>query len=213
MKPFNIVVYVRGRTEDLYHLLPGREGSVNDFIISVLRPGDVFVDVGANVGYYTILGALKGSFVVAVEPIPTTVAVLKINLKLNGITNVMIVDKCAWFESSRIKLKIPHGSYYGLASAFYNRDTKYVAYEVECVKLDEVLKEFKNIKLMKIDVEGAEYEVLKGMEKSLDKVRYIIIEVSRNAREIVDLLLKHRFKVKRMGFTTYILAYRGNEYE
>jgi len=120
-----------------------------------------FVDVGANVGYYTILRALKDSFVVAVEPIPTTVAVLKINLKLNGIINVMIVDKCAWFESSRIKLKIPHGSYYGLASAFYNRDTKYVAYEVECVKLDDVLKEFKNIKLVKIDVEGAEYEVLK----------------------------------------------------
>jgi len=67
--------------------------------------------------------------------------------------------------------------------------------------------------LVKIDVEGAEYEVLKGMEKSLDKVRYIIIEVSRNAEEVVDLLLKHGFKVKRMGFTTYILAYRGNEYE
>jgi len=212
VEQLNIIIYVRGRTDDLYHFLPGREGFVNDFIITILRPGDVFVDVGANVGYYTILGALRGSFVVAVEPIPTTVAVLKANLRLNGITNVVVIDKCAWFESTRVKLKIPHGSYYGLASAFYNRDSKYIAYEVECIDLDKVLEKFENVKLVKIDVEGAECEVLKGMEKSLDKVKYMIVEISRNIREVVDLLLKHRFKVKRSGFTTCILACRGNEY-
>ena len=110
VKPLDVIIYVRGKTEDLYCFLPGREGLVNDFIASILQPGDVFVDVGANIGYYTILGALRGSLVIAVEPVPTTIAVLKTNLKLNQITNVIVVDKCAWNKRERIRLKIPQNT-------------------------------------------------------------------------------------------------------
>jgi hypothetical protein len=57
IKPFRLIVCVRGGTEDLYNLLPRREESVHDIVVSILRLGDVFVDVGANVGYYTLLAS------------------------------------------------------------------------------------------------------------------------------------------------------------
>jgi len=50
--------------------------------------------------------------------------------------------------------------------------------EVECIRLADVLERFENIKLVKIDVERAEYEVLKEMESCLSKVKYIVVEVS-----------------------------------
>ncbi len=61
VKQYNFIIYVRG-ADDIYHALPRREDRAHDFIVSVLRSSDVFVDVGANIGYYTILGSkLVGS--------------------------------------------------------------------------------------------------------------------------------------------------------
>jgi hypothetical protein len=60
LKPMKMVVYVRGRSDDLYYLIPYREGPVEVFIRYVLCPSDVFVDVEANVGYYTLLAARRG---------------------------------------------------------------------------------------------------------------------------------------------------------
>jgi len=71
------VVVVRGGADDLYYLLPSREGDVDEFIRSHLAKGSVFVDVGANVGYYTLVASkLVGAAgrVYAVEPVPSTAA-------------------------------------------------------------------------------------------------------------------------------------------
>jgi len=205
-----VIIYTRGGTEDLYYFLPRREGPVHDFVISHLRPGDLFVDVGANIGYYTILGSLIGSRVIAVEPIPSTVAVLRVNLKLNNMSYVTVIDKCGWYEKGYVELKIPLGSYYGLASAYYDRYTECVKIKVECIKLDDILEKYDDIEIIKIDVEGAEYEVLRGLTKSLAKTKYVIVEVSRNTREILDFLRQHGFNIKKLRFTSYILAYRDD---
>ncbi|ABL79111.1 FkbM family methyltransferase [Thermofilum pendens] len=208
VKELGVVVFVRGGTEDLYYLLPGREGPVDEFIRSALSPGDVFVDVGANVGYYTLLGVLRGARVVAMEPVPQTVAVLKANLRLNGFSGVIVVDKCAWSTRGRVTLFVPSGRYYGLSSAYHDRGVKGSLVGVEAVRLDDVLRGFDRIRLVKLDVEGAEYDVLKGMESVLERVDFIVVEVSRRAKDIICLLKSHGFKVRRMGFTTYVLAQR-----
>ena len=62
-------------------------------------------------------------------------------------------------------------------------------------------------KLIKIDVEGGEYEVLKGLEKVLPKTKFIIVELTRNVPEILNLLSEKGFRIKKLHFT-YILAYR-----
>ncbi|MEM1690719.1 MAG: FkbM family methyltransferase [Thermofilaceae archaeon] len=201
-----LTVYARGGTDDLYHLLPGREGSVDLAIRRMLRSGDVFVDVGANVGYYTLLAARKGCKVIAVEPVPQTLAVLRINLRLNRLEDlVTIVGKCAWSSRGHVKLAIPQGKFFGLASAVLNRG-KGATVDIECVDLDGVLCSYPEVRLMKVDVEGAEYEVLKGADNALRKTDFIVVELTRNVKNTIGLLLGKGYRIKRLGFSTYILA-------
>ncbi|MCC6019605.1 MAG: hypothetical protein LM601_11270, partial [Candidatus Verstraetearchaeota archaeon] len=77
---YNFIIFTRGGTEDLYYALPRREPPVYDLMISILKKDDVFVDVGANIGYYTLLAAKLGAHVIAVEPVPETAKVLMLNL-------------------------------------------------------------------------------------------------------------------------------------
>lgn len=202
-----LTVFVRGRTDDLYHLVPRREGDVDFLIRRVLRHGDVFVDVGANVGYYTLLAAKKGCKVIAIEPVPQTIAVLKINLRLNRLEDrVIVIDRCAWSLRSKVKLIIPQGKFFGSTTALFDRAEGTII-EVEGIDLDSILRNQPNIRMIKIDVEGLEYEVLKGALDTLKKTDLIVVELSRNAKEIIGFLLKTGYRIKRLRFTTHILAY------
>ena len=208
MRTLRVIVYIRGKTEDIYYLKPGREGEVDITIRSLLKPGDVFVDIGANVGYYTLVATMRGCRVVSVEPVPSTVAVLWVNIRLNNLRNVKLVPYCAWHEDSTIYIQIPQRRYYGLASAFYGRETTAVKIPVRCIRLGKILNKYGEIKLIKIDVEGAEYEVLKGLEKVLPKTKFIIVELTRKVSEILNFLSEKGFRIKKLHFTSYILAYR-----
>ncbi|MEM3137437.1 MAG: FkbM family methyltransferase, partial [Thermofilaceae archaeon] len=79
----------------------------------------------------------------------------------------------------------------------------------ECVDLDSVLCSYPEIRLMKIYVEGAEYEVLKGADNALRKTDFIVIELTRDMRDIIGLLLKKGYRIKHLGFSTYILAFNA----
>jgi hypothetical protein len=70
-----IIIFARGGTDDLFYCLPEREPPVAS-MLSTLKTGDIFVDIGANIGYYTILGAKLGAYVIAVEPVPETMKVI-----------------------------------------------------------------------------------------------------------------------------------------
>jgi len=74
--------------------------------------------------------------------------------------------------------------------------------------LNKILDKYPVIKLVKIDVEGAEYEVLRGLEKVLPRVKFIVLELSRNASAVVSYLRERGFKIRKLRFGSYILAYR-----
>ncbi|MEZ0346408.1 MAG: FkbM family methyltransferase [Infirmifilum sp.] len=203
-------VFARGGTEDLYYLLPGREGPVDRFIRAVLRPGDFFVDVGANVGYYTLVAAKKGCRVVAVEPVLSTVAVLKLNLRLNGLEDrVKVVEGCAISRSERRRIYVPRGRWFGLAS-LYASGVGGEEFVVDCIALDDILRGVPKVRLVKVDVEGAELEVLQGMRDTLPRICCIVIELSKGAGEVISLLKSFGFSVRPLGFTTYVVAFRAN---
>ena len=82
VKPHNFYVYTRGGTDDLYHCLFRREGDVEDLITQILERGDIFVDVSANIGYYTLLSSklVRCGTVVSIEPVPETFKILLKNI-------------------------------------------------------------------------------------------------------------------------------------
>jgi FkbM family methyltransferase len=143
------------------------EPHITSWIHSCLRPGDIFIDVGANIGYYSLLASrLVGAHgsVVAIEASPKTFLELQTNLTLNRIDNVRAVNVAA--SDFRGTLKVFRGHEYntGLTTVF-DREGFALECEVAAVPLSEIVqpKEMKRARVVKIDVEGAESSVIAGM--------------------------------------------------
>ncbi len=139
------------------------------YLRSALRPGMMFVDVGANDGLYSLYGSRcvgrKGR-VLAVEPSEREYERLRRNLNLNRIKNVMTVRVAAWEDSGEAKLLIAERGHEGhntLGSFVYN--TGLLREEmVTTAPLDVLVAEqgIGRVDLMKIDAEGAESAALQG---------------------------------------------------
>ena len=129
----------------------------------VLRPGDAFVDVGANIGYFTLLASrlvgASGS-ITAIDATPPTVDKLRGNIALNGLKNVT-VHACAVAESAgTIRIHRTHGANSGMNSMRPNATGE--GWDVPALPLSQILPKAA-IRLIKMDVEGAELIALRGM--------------------------------------------------
>jgi FkbM family methyltransferase len=170
------------------------------FLLHLLRPEDTFIDIGANVGSYTILASGHvGAKTISFEPIPTTYKSLLDNLVLNKITE-------------RVKaFNIALGSKTESLLFTSNLDTtNHVVKEnlnstitVKSEKLDNIIECNEKVKLIKIDVEGFEKQVLLGAMTTLtnNSLSAIIIETNNAGQkygnylnEIDDILLEYKFK-------------------
>lgn len=146
-----------------------------------LQPGDLFVDIGANVGIYSILAAELGCRVIAFEPDLQAVSTLRRNLELNNCEDrVTIVtaavtdqDGCINFAQGQDAL-----GYLGQNS------TTNLGLETRCARLDSEIHE--EIAGLKIDVEGAELAVLMGAKALLASRKVKRIQVEWNDRSRVN---------------------------
>jgi len=165
-------------SDSLCILSPEFEKWMQDYLSS-LGSGDVFLDVGAHIGKYTIPAAKRvgrNGLVIAIEPHPENYKTLTENIKLNDLNNVIALNIAAWKEEGILKLFI--GDTHGRHSVKRCLGLGYV--EVRAKALDEVIDQLKvrRVNLIKIDVEGAELEVLKGLARTLEKYRpTVIVEV------------------------------------
>lgn len=179
-----------------------------DVLGKLLRRGDHFVDVGANIGLMSVFAARivgQGGTVSAFEPHPFTVEILRENIVLNALSNIEVYPAAAGStegvcaiadgpEGNRgASYTVPAGSEQGLHTA-------------AVVRTDEVLKDKPLPEVVKIDAEGDETEVLQGMEGIFGKARpAIIVESSRAAGEsgpdhisrIFDMLTAHGYRIFR----------------
>ena len=209
IRNYDVYFYVRAFSDDLYFVIPKREGDVNEIILNLLKEGDVFVDVGANVGYYSVLGGKivgERGQVISIEPIPTTAKVLRFNIKLNRLRNVKVLQNAAWDNNEVISMYVPRGLF-GLAHVCNFKSSE--NFLVEGVTLDKVLSNYSKVDLLKIDAEGSDYRVLRGARKTLERTRYVIVEASREIDEIIQLLKEVGFQIRKLKFTTYIFAYKN----
>jgi FkbM family methyltransferase len=146
-------------------------------IHKLVKKGTLVLDIGANIGYYTLLFArLVGGEgrVIAFEPNLDNFAVLQRNVKLNGYSNVRPERKAVSDVNAELKLyisEINKGDHRIYDSGDGRRSTK-----VESVRLDDYLSNVsQSISLIKMDVQGAEGAVLQGMEKLLARNRDVRI--------------------------------------
>ena len=151
------------------------------FLQTWLRPGDIAVDVGANVGLLTIPMAKasgeKGK-VFAFEPIEENVRSLKSNLDVNDFRNVVLTNCAVGSFDGKIRLSDEHHSSDHSSDVFHRATALEVGIEVEQIRLDQhfknILQNDSEIRIMKIAVEGMEIDVLDGLGDLFDRKKYLL---------------------------------------
>ena len=133
-----------------------------------LRPGDTVVDCGAYIGEFTLYAAAavgRRGTVVAFEPDPAIFKSLEANIALNGFGNIKAVNKGVWRESGELKFVGDNIKGYSFMAAEADEN----AIKVPVVSLDAELPRLGlgKVDFIKMDVEGAEIEAVKGAEKTL----------------------------------------------
>ena len=158
------------------HVLDGvYEPEVIAVFSALLRPGMNVIDIGANIGVFAMLAASRvgpdGS-VLAVEPNPRNARMIEASRRLNGFTNVTVLQAAAGRETGML----------GINTSFSNGTTAAIedglelsAESVACVALDRMVDRTRPIGLMKIDVEGAEFNALLGCAGLIRRDRPAII--------------------------------------
>jgi FkbM family methyltransferase len=188
------------------------EDYVNSFFKNRLGliPGGIMLDIGANIGWYSVVMAKEcGLRVFAFEPHPFNFSMLKDNIRINNTKNVFAFQNALADREGRMKLHVYKSYNMGRHSLVdHGKTGKY--HEVDTISIDGFMAkqgmENEPVELFKIDIEGFEMAALRGARNTLHRTRYVFSEFSpaimqsigESAAEYVDLM-------QERGFYAYII--------
>ena len=172
------------------------------FLLHFLREDDLFVDVGANVGVYTILAsAVKGAKSISMEPIPKTYNHLLNNVALNHIEKIVnVLNMGVGEKSGELRFAYNLNSAVNHVDMYAESSQNNIVVKVD--SLDHILQGEEPV-MLKIDVEGFEAMVIKGASEVMkrESLKAIIIELNGlsnrfgfNDREIHDTIVSNGFE-------------------
>jgi len=175
-----------------------------------IKKGDVVLDIGANIGYYSLIFAKligQQGKVFSFEPEPSNFKLLKKNVEINNYNNIILQNSAVSNNNGKIKLYLSHeqsGTHRIFPSTICSEDFV----EVDMIRLDDYFENYllkEKISFVKIDVEGAELGVLEGMRSILEanhKLQILIEFIPPNIREfganpmdVLNLLENYNFKI------------------
>lgn len=171
-----------------------------------VKLGDVFVDIGANIGQHSLFASYlvgENGKVIAFEPLQSIYNQFNKSIEKNNLKNIVVYNNGCGSKEEIIPIYSTKENM-GSSSVLYSPDKKKNG-EIKIIIPDNILKNEDRIDFIKIDVEGYELEVLKGLEKTIKKFHpKIFIEYSpyyyelkdKNInKEIIDFLLDNHYKI------------------
>lgn len=197
------------------------EPNLTAWIQSRLKPGDCFVDVGANVGYFSVLASTlvgQEGKVISIEAIPRTFEVLTGNLDANRVRNARTINMAVWDKEETLTFFISPDTINGTSTTMPAQAERWKhdrRCDVRAAPLCSLLSpdEIAAARLIKIDVEGAESRVISGLGSILDSGRRdleVVVEVSTKAfGDIVSFFRKHGFFSYHMENDYSVASYIG----
>ena len=153
------------------------------------------LDCGANIGTSCVY--FKKQYpkarIIAFEANPKTAGILKENLRANNFHDIEVIDKAVWINVEGVQMGIEEAD----ASSIHKKDNKV---KVGSIRFKDFLARFDQIDMLKIDIEGAELEVLKDCRTSLSHVKNLFVEFhsfikeKQNLSEIINILEENNFR-------------------
>ena len=187
------------------YLRGNAEAAVQRVLVERLRAGMVFYDLGANIGFFSLLAArIVGPTgqVFSFEPDPETTVRLQRNVDQNNLQNVTVVPKGVWSTSGKRTFMAAGGSSPDHGTGKFVDDTgEEGGAFLDCVALDDFIRDAPAPHAIKCDVEGAEEEVLRGAERVLrTHLPWVLCELhsERSARSVRELLDISGYKIERV---------------
>jgi len=170
VKRLGCLYLCRKDTDDPAVILSPKEDEQLQYVQNNLKEG-IFIDVGAHIGLYSVLASKilgnRGK-VISIEPEPSNVAALNLNLLLNELSNVEAKEAAAHYLNGADNLFVPYNKSTSWSSLIpiYNPTFEHKKVKVKRVRLDDLVskEEYKNVSIVKIDTERTEGSVIKGME-------------------------------------------------
>ena len=197
-KEDSLLLYTRKNNYDRFEIVCLKQ---------IIKKGDTVVDLGANIGYYTLILAQlvgKSGHVHAFEPEPSNFEILSKNVKENKHDNVTLVQKAISDKNGKVKLYV---SKRNLAShRIFDAEDKRESVEVDVTTLDEYFQKSKKlVNFIKMDVEGAEGATILGASKIIEYSKNLIIMMEYFPKcikkfgdvpeEILKSLVEKKFKL------------------
>ena len=218
LEGFNI--YVRRNDFFIGAVIEGErkyEPHVGDELRNHLKEGDVFVDIGANIGYFTLMGAsLVGThgYVHAFEPHPNNCKFMQMSLEVNSFKNVTVYPYAVAESQQNFQLEVAGSSSNARIVDFSPTTVSDVSltHLVEAITLDEILTEVDRIDVIKMDIEGAEPRAWRGMAKIVREFCPVIFfEFSPNAIKLTSHVEPSDFleEVISSGYELFVIDRQG----
>ncbi len=188
------------------------------WFVTGLRRGDVVADVGANIGYYTVLAAMRvgpQGKVHAFEPDPVAFELLKKNVELNRLHNVVLEQKAVSNAPGSIRLFLSEENK-GDHRIYQPEGEARPSVEVEAVALDDYFAGQPAPDFIKVDTQGAELVIYQGMAKTLERAESVVVAIEYSPIHLAGFgatgpqLLD---EIERTGFAMYDLGGVGVELE
>ena len=187
------------------------------YIKNQLYEGEVFVDIGANVGAYSLIASRfvgRSGKVIAFEPASKSFLRLSKNIIMNGLTNIIPERKAVLDKNTQVELYISNRHNMGMSSIFHHDSESGVTEKVEAISLDEYAekKSIERISLIKIDIEGSEMLALRGMPKIIERFRpKILIELKEETLSHSDYKVNDIVEfLANAGYEKFIINEQGN---
>jgi FkbM family methyltransferase len=185
------------------------------FLEKLVTPGAVCLDIGANLGYYSVaLSRLVGPTgkVLAVEPVPLFQRIWQDNVQLSGHDNLLLLPYALGGHNATVRMGTPARDgllHHGMTKVADSSPTEQYAqfYEVPMRVPDELLADFERLDFVKCDVEGFEYEVFRHMQQTLRRHRPLIqteLNGLNNRRQVAELLAG-------LGYRPYVLETQSGD--
>jgi len=158
--------------------------------------GKRVVDVGAHVGLFSLVASTFAKEVISIEPHPLNFKLLEINKIINNAENIIPLNKALWSEKTNLELH--EGAHTGSHSILQNYPSK--KYLVQSMTLEEIIDEFGRIDLLKMDIEGSEFEIFRKLDANiLREIKHLCMEIHLQKGDIswiINFLTSNGFKIE-----------------